>query len=263
MDHIADISEALLELGLSSSVTDEERAIVDTALLRAEAAVRRYLGYDPVYGSHTEFYPNADYQAGQREGVWEVSGDQAVMRELTSAQVDELQLRHIPVRSITHLYVDYDGRCGTKAGAFAAATEKTVGVDFWSNYDGVDSVGVSVCRDGILRSSGMWPVTTGSVKVVYVAGYKAAELHGQDSVLSALPILEAVVGETCRRVRSIMALKKRTGAGFVPGIITSESLGDYSYSVDSGSANQQVMGGDLCRASIERLMEFRNFGGAL
>jgi len=42
MPKIADISEVLLELGLGEAATDEERALAQASLQKAEGAVLRY-----------------------------------------------------------------------------------------------------------------------------------------------------------------------------------------------------------------------------
>ena len=113
---IADISEVLLELGLSASVTDEERAIAAAAMTRAEGAVRRYLRYDPVQRSRMEFYPQMDTNYLPLPFAWESEGDQAVQRFEARAATRQLQLQHVPVRSVTTLHVDYDARSGNGRG---------------------------------------------------------------------------------------------------------------------------------------------------
>jgi hypothetical protein len=264
MGSIADISEVLLELGLSSSSTEEERAVVSQAIARAEASVNHHLRYDPVQRMRTEYYPQQVLSYQPREGVWEADANQAYLRDLSEASTSELQLKHIPIRSIASLHIDYDGRGGAQVGSFAAETLKVEGTDYWPNYDGVDSGGSKLCKDGILRSIGRWPQTPGTVKVVYMAGYTAAELRGQDLVVNAGQIVEAVVVEACRRVRRMFAMKKRTGAGFAPGIVTSESLGDYSYSIDASSASRLTSGSsDLSAEAVDLLSGFVNWGWEL
>lgn len=256
---IADISEVLLELGLSDSATDEERAIASTMLVRVEGAIRQFLGYDPVQRSHTEFLPTFQGNAVGDQGAWEVEGGMAVQRGLSIGTSDRLQLTHLPIRSVTSLHIDYDGRSGAASGAFAASTLKVEGVDYWPNYDGVDDAGAKLCRDGIVMSLGLWPTTPGTIKVVYVAGYSAAELHGQDSTVDASPILESVIYETVRRVRRFFATKK-SSAGFLAGTLASESMGDYSYSVDGASASQLLGSGDLTPETKEKLSGFCRMG---
>jgi hypothetical protein len=260
MEHIADISEVLLELGLSDSVTDEERAIATTAIAKAEGAIRRFLGYDPVYQEHTEYYPMRTIGSQRRQGVLEVDGDVAVVRQLSEGATNVLALRHVPLRAVTALYIDYDGRSGARDGAFGSEALKTEGADFWANYDAVDSDGNGVAPDGILNSIGLWPTTPGTVKVVYMAGYTAAELRGQDTIIDASGINDAAVNEAVRRVKRFFAVKKQSRSGFVAGIVTSERLGDYSYSIDAASTAQLLGGGDLTPESKEKLQPFVNMG---
>jgi len=258
-DFVVSPSDVLEELGISSP-TDEETTIATNSITRAFGAVARFLRYDPRYKSHTEYYPQRGIAAGVGRGVWEVNDTEAYLREVSSAATEELQMKNIPIRSITSLYIDYDARSGSKTDAFAAATLKNEGVDFWANSDSLDSSDRKLCLDGILRSAGSWPTTAGTVKVVYVSGYTANEFAGTDGTVDASPIRESILFEATRRVRRMFALKKRTGTGLLPGIVTSENLGDYGYSIDAGSANKLVSGGDLDSSTKERLMDFVNMG---
>lgn len=260
MNTIVSISELLLELGLSSSVTDEERAIAQTALVRSAAAVRQYLGYDPVYGEHTEYYPKQQANTQDSEGVWEADGNSAVLRQTVEGATGQLQLQSLPVRSVTSLRIDYDGRSGAKSGSFSEETEKVEGEDYWPNYDKTDSDGDRVCSDGVVMSVGAWPNSPGTIQITYYAGYTQEELHGQDTSIDASPIQEAVLYEAVRRVRRHYSLRKSTRTGFVAGAITSESLGDYSYSADGASAAQLDRGGSLTPETKEKLSPFLNYG---
>ena len=208
---IIDDSLVLLELGLSDSPTDEERAIVQEAVTKAEGAVRKFLRYDPALAVRTEYYPQSRLDSPSQKGQWEVDANQAVFRRVSSAAVDELQLTHIPIRSspAIELWVDSDARFGTKSGSFAASSKKVEGTDFWPQYDMNDSAGRKVCNDGILRSFGRWPLEPGSVKVTYWAGYTDEELNGQDSLIDASPIMEVAVEEALRRAKKVLTLWKK------------------------------------------------------
>ena len=227
MPPIIDASEVLLEIGLSASATDEERAIVNSAIARATGNVKRHLMHDPTQASRIEFYPQADYDLMNRVGRWESDGSNAIFRQLSDVSISELYVQHIPIRSVTNLWIDSDGRSGTRDDAFAAETLKVEGTDFWPNYDGEDSDGNSICRDGIIRSYGGWPTTPGTVKLEYTAGYTAAELHGQDSVIDASPIVSVTIDEAVRMVRKAF-LNRKSGAGWLAGPLQSEKLGDLS-----------------------------------
>ncbi len=251
MSSIVDVSEVLLECGLSSSVTDEERAIANQAIAKAEGAIRSFLHYDPVRKTHTEFYPQQDTSQQRGYSRWEAEGDQAIYRTVARAATTELQLVHIPIREITSINVDYGAKSGTADDAFDSETLKVEGTDYWANYDSVDSDGNSVCMDGIVRSYGAWPTTPGTVKVVYVAGYTEAEFHGQDGSIDVTPIWEAALNEACKRVRKIMSLRKKAGVGFSPGSLKSEKLGDYSYTLDGSPGSIEVAIGGMSSISVE------------
>ena len=262
MGTIADISEILLELGLETP-TDLQRAVAAQALTRAAAAVRRHLKYDPAQASRTEYYPQGQIRPQGETSIWEASDNEAYLRARAGSAGDELQVQHIPVRSspAVDLRIDYDGRSGTKTGAFAAETAKVEGTDYWPNYDGQDADGNKLCRDGLIRSHGLWPAETGSIKIVYTAGYSAGELRGQVAAVDATPILSAVIDEAARRAKKAFVSGYTSRVGFVPGLVTSESLGDYSYSIDAALANKLFGSSyDLMGESKEALADFVNFG---
>lgn len=272
MGAIIDESLVLLELGLSGSATDEEKAMVTLGVRRAEGAVKRYLRYDPAQRVRTEFYPREDADSnGSRAQIWEADSDEAYVRRLASASSDQLQLSHLPVRqkdtagaNAIDLRIDYDGRFGTRSGSFAAPTQQTEGTDFWPVYDLLDSSGYGVCSDGILRSEGRWPGTPGAVKVTYLAGYTAAELNGQDAKLDASPITGAVLTESARIIKRALVVYKKGRAGHVAGPLISERLGDYSYQL-GGAAATTLFGGtwDLLPETVERLRDYVNFAAFL
>jgi len=264
MGQIVDISEVLLRLGLSSSVTEEERAIVGAALQEAEGEVKRHLRYDPAQASRTEFYPQQMIGASSREGAWESTNTEAYIRRVSESATSELFVRHLPIRSspAIDLRIDYDGKAGAKTGAFAVTTKKVEGTDFWPNYDMLDSDGHGVCRDGIVRSIGLWPTEAGSVKIAYTAGYTDSELHGQDTMIDASPIMGAIIGEAIRRAKIIFTNMK-TSRGWAAGNLNSESLGDYSYSTDGSGAGVTLSNATLLGTTKEKLADFVNWGFSL
>ena len=264
MGNIVDSSLVKLKLGLATSSSDEEDAIVSVAIRGAESAVRKFLKYDPVKRTRTEYYPQQDVSQSYGRGIWEANTNDAYLRRVSEAATDMLQVRHIPIRSdvAIQVFVDYDGRFGTKSGAFAAETEKTEGTDFWPQYDGNDDDGNAICLDGIIRAIGLWPVEPGAVKVVYSAGYSTDELCGTATLVDAQSIQEVVIDEAVRRFKKVMASsRKHVLAGHVAGPITSENLGKYSYSVDASMA-ADVVGSksDFTQESMMMLEEYVNMG---
>lgn len=234
-------SDALLLLGISSP-TAAETLIVQTALAGATASLIGFLQYDPELKSHIEFLPQMDQTLSSGAFIWEDSGDQVVVRRLAEASTNQLQLTHMPIRSITSLKVDYDGRSGARSGSFGSGTEWTEGVDFWPNYDGKDSSNQSICRDGILRSQGRWSNMAGTVRVEYVAGYSSAEINGTDSVINAFTLKDVVIDETMRAVNKVYSRRRSVLTGFTGTPKTGETLGDYSYTTDAGLLST-ILGG--------------------
>lgn len=257
---LIDPSRVMVELGLGESATEVQRATILQAIARAEAAVRRHLRYDPAQATRVEYYPQANFNQGSGEGVWETNDTSAYFRRLSGSAGDTLFVRHVPIRSITQLCIDYDGRNGTRSGAFGAGTVKTEGSDFWPNYDGVDSSSAKVCRDGIIHSHGLWPTEPGSVKIAYIAGYSVAELSGGDSVIDASAIQEAVLIESVLRARRSLGRAYSPRYGFAAGPLQSESLGDYSYSVGQADKGMAYGSGTVSAETREMLEAFVNFG---
>jgi len=262
---IVSTNDVLLELGITSTASAEEVAVVIGAIKNAEGAVKRFLRYDPESGTHTQYLPLSNKQRRVTEQVWESYGSEAILREYGSGWSTELQVQHIPIRSITSLYVDYDGRSGSRAGSFAAETLKTAGSDYWANWDGPDSDGNSYCLDGILRSEGLWPEKPGCVRVTYTSGYSADELAGDDSVLNARPIFETVLTEAARRAKRTFMTQYTTGGGWVAGTLTGETLGDYSWRGGGTTSEDGTYTNlyDILASSREVLNDYINMGWPL
>lgn len=263
---IVTIDDLMLELGITGTATAEEVAVCYLALKNAEGAVSRYLRYDPVYRSRTEYYPQSNKSMHITEQVWESYSGQAVLRNYGHGWGTELQVQHIPIRSVASLYIDYDGRSGARPGSFAAETLKTQGTDYWPNWDGQDSSGNRICRDGLLRSEGTWPESPGCVKMTYTAGYTATEFSGDDTAVNARPIYEAILTEAARRAKRTLMGRKKTGVGFIEGTITMERLGDYMYSTGGSAQSRDGTFGntyDILAATREILNDFVNWGWPL
>lgn len=257
--HLIDVSEILLLLGISTNPTDDERALAVLCTQYATGAIKRYLQYDPTQASRTEYYPQQDTTPVNAERIFDTNTTEAFERRVNGSAGMDLQLKHVPVRSITSLNIDYDGRFGTRSGSFGSSTLKTQGVDFWPVFDSVDSSGNPVCSDGILKSQGLWPQNPGSVKIVYIAGYSSDELRGKDSVIDASPIWEAACEETVRRFLKAKSRAKSALAGF-SGPLTSERLGDYSYTANSELMGVLIGNNDLLPETQDKLSQFVNYG---
>jgi len=258
---IVTIAEAYSELGITTP-TAAEASVVLRAIRKAEGAVKRYLRYDPVQRRRTEYYPMGNLSYQRSAAIWEVNETQAYLREGAGSSGSEIILKHLPVRAIVAMVVhtDSDGRSDTTEGAFVDL--KNEGSDFWPNYDGKDSAGYKICRDGIMRHVGAWPRTPGSIRIVYTAGYSTAEFRSGDGLVDATPIWDAALDETIRRAKKVFLNMKQT-EGWIAGTKQSEKLGDYSYSTGGASGvSDKAFGGswDMLPESKKNLQEFVNWG---
>jgi len=257
---IVDPSEVLTLIGLHDGATDAQRVVCQMSLRSAEGAVKKYLQYNPAQLERTEYYPRSDRNSGAG-GVWQANESQAYWERESGRSGVELQVQHLPIRSISAIYVDVDGRFGQKSGAFASGTQKTAGTDYWMTYDGNDSTGTGYCGDGIIRSFGIWPTEPGSIKIVYTAGYTPEELRGQDDILDASPIWSTIIDETIRRMKQAAARQYSSRGGLATGPKISESAGDYSYSTDASIYAKLIDGDrDLLPESKYKLRGFMNMG---
>lgn len=267
---IASEAEARAALGLLSTITDEERAALNLFLPQAEAVVKSHLQYDPEQRVATEFYPRADPSGGYiRTGVaWDVDSSHRAARAYAVGGGGQLhptlQLARLPVRSVTGLWIDYDGKFGQAPGAFGSGTEEEAGVGFWIEVE-QENVGLSGCLFG----ASQWPREPGSVKVAYRAGYSPIELLGRATAdetdadgnitsagVDGSPIKRAVLMTVSGAMQKWDALKK-SKTGFQPNK-QSEKLGDYSYTLGANAIATLAV--DLPAAAAEVLEPYVNYG---
>lgn len=255
-------------LGIESTISEDELGVLTLCHGWVEGLVKRWLKYDPEYKTHTEIHPRRnDLNAGQGIGVWDATSDgsKGVFERRGVARWHEyLMLDHIPLRAVSSVYEDYDARHGTQGGAFGASSLLTVGDEYVPVWDMTDSDGNSVGRTGMIQRYGSsWPSDPGTVKVTYTAGYTSKELSGYDSVINASPIRMAVVQEVGTNFRRWWMRRKSSRLGHIPGVLKSEKLGDYSYSLGGmeGSAVQELgFAADLTSGTKQILQPFRHMG---
>lgn len=254
---IVTIAEARTYLGLASSISEADEGLLNMVIAGAHAAVRKFLQYDPEYKeSRTEFYPRLQEYTDARMATLESDGERAYIDRISAGAGDILIVQHLPVRQVRALYVDENARHGTMSGAFAESTRLSEGVDFYPEYEQS-----GVCKSGIIRRvSGSWPATPGTVKITYECGYTAEELNGDADVFDARELKEGVLLAITRAFKARKLEQKSTLAGWTAGPMTSESLGDYSYSVDGSSVKFFNASAYLTPETKEKLQEFRHYG---
>lgn len=266
-------AELRVFLGLSASITDEERAVLNVIHPSAERKVKKHISYDPEQRSRTEFYPRHQATGGlaiRDYSVWDVNDSHTAARlEPRSTNVNRtLQLQHIPIRSVATVHVDYDGKHGENSSGFADSTLWVQGDDYWAEFEEAN-----VCRSGMLWANGAWPIVPGSVRVTYRAGYSTDEFAGRATTsatvsdvvttedLDGSGIKRAVIVTVVKAFQTWAALKKSTKLGFVPGPLSGEKLGDYSYTL-AGTSSEMIAGlmVELPGEARNALEEYRHYG---
>jgi len=268
-------AEARAVLGLLSSITDEERAVLTLLLPAVQNRIVKHIGYDPEQRSATEYYPRADPAGGYtRVDVgWGVDSShrraEMYYRGGGAPQYPTLQLARLPVREITDLRIDYDGKFGRGTNSFATASQKTRGTDYWEEFDESN-----VCMSGCVFGSSAWPTEPGTVRVTYRAGYSPDELAGRAETdataadgtittarLDGSGIKRAFLVQITKAMQTWANLKKSARVGYVPGAKQSETLGSYSYSLGgSGGADIAGLTVALCGEAIDELEPYVHWG---
>ena len=228
-------------LGLTGTITNQERGWLSMAHREAESAVKKFIGYDPEQRTATEYFPRRLGNEVSISNRWDVNESHTVARiDRTSGIYNRtLQLQRLPVRNIVDIREDLNGRFGKGSSAFPASTSLTEGEDYWTEWD-EDNLSLS----GLVVNNGAWNVTPGSIRVEYTGGYSIDELAGTATSAStsapfsnigidAGTISLAVKNECLRRFKTYAVQAKNAISGWLSGPVTSEKLGDYSYTIGS------------------------------
>jgi hypothetical protein len=251
-------AEIVAYLGLSSTPT-----LLTTMRPYAENAVSKFIGYPVELAQYTEFYPTRN-RVGERDNLVDVSGNKVVFYG-DDAVGNFLYVKHLPVRnsdasgaSDPSVFEDRDAKFGQGSDSpFAAATELTLGTDFYLDLD--DS---GICRSGnFIRTGSNWPSTVGSLKLVYHSGYTADELDG-NVALDMSDIKLAMLITASFLYKQAVLNGSTTAAGLTSGPMVQESLGDYSYMVAQGAAERMSYTRGAIPPEAMRLVEkYRNYRG--
>jgi hypothetical protein len=262
-------AEARVSLGLFSSISDLDRALLETLMPKVDAAIIEHLQYDPQYFADTdgEYYPRNWQREAASEGLWEVTATRAVYAG--RGRNDTIQAQRIPIRSIEEVRIDFTGGFGQRPNTFGDDKIRLAGIDYWH-----DLLSPYFNATGHIFAFAGWPVQPGSVLIKYTAGYTKRELSGQairtendpetsraGSGFNASGIKEAAELTLVKAFRQRKLLGKQATGGFTAGPITSERLGDYSYSVSEAIARDLAsMKVSLPAEAKEKLEPFRHYG---
>lgn len=264
-------SELRTSLGLTDP-DDLQTARMALAMTIGHAAVRKYLGYDPEQRvGPAEFYPRRE-NYDDSPGIWDVNPSHTRAQWVSSYGTFKfIQLERLPVRAVSQVLVDAAALHGQQSGDFGSGTEWTQGEEFWIEWDQEN-----LCKTGALIANGAWPSGIGTVKVTYRAGYSQAEFRGPATASSTdangiittqgvdASAIKAAALLTCMaKYHTLKAFAQSQLTGLHPtGPLSSESLGDYSYS----AANPQLaaliagMAVDVPPEAATLLQDFINYG---
>lgn len=192
------------------------------ALIRpaVEAAVKRFLTYDPEQATHVEFHPELNPKPLYGESDFVNSYDKIgsyIAQVNRGGRVNSvLQLKHIPVRTITSVYENVVAfTTGNPEGDFPAASLLP------ASYYRLDISESQLSWTGhLFRNYGNWLGEARTVKVTYVSGLTALELASSKYSSIKLATLVAIAHHWSGQLQRLQTLKNNgmlTEAKF-PGI---------------------------------------------
>ena len=170
---ITELGDIYALLGGSVS-NDADRATLLGLRAAGERLVKQYVGYHIEQKTHTEYYPlRGQVEAADQliEG-YEMVGDKAVAYGRHTLSNRVLQLRNLPVRSITNIW-ENPAAWDTAGGSFPDSTKLTNGSDYQLDLEDDDGSWTG----HVFRRSGSWSDSPRSIKIVYVAGLTENELE--------------------------------------------------------------------------------------
>ncbi len=264
--------ELRLMVGLEATITDAEEMALTVLHPMCEQAVTNFLGYDPVQRQRTEFYPRGDATSNipaLREDRWEPNRSHTVaqIRRNRGNGQRTLQMKHLPIREIITIHQDLDGRFGQGLNTpFDTDTLLITGDEYWVEFEEAN-----LGESGLIINHGIWAGVPGSVRVIYIAGYSQEEFAGRafnattsapytNVGVNASGIRRAVILTFAQAFATYFATQKSQRLGkMLPGILSSEKIGDYSYNLNTSQmiASMTVA---IPTAAEDALEEFRHWG---
>jgi len=258
---IANRAEVQMYLG-KSTLTDAELGLLSMLHPLVEQSVIADLGYNPAYTLQTELLP-----IGQPTGVKDNLDDYDVVNAVVISGRAQgngrfLALKHLPVWDTASLEVreDIGANAGQFPGAFADSSLLIKGRDYWldgSEFHDVNGSATLCSRTGRLGRFAVWPREPRCVKVQYHGGWTREQLDNGP----ASPIKMAVVLTMVKAWKQATTLAK---VGTKAGPVTSESIGKYSYSIDTNTLNELTsFTASLPQEARMLLQPFKNYGNLL
>jgi len=199
-------------LGLSSM-----DSLAKFVQVQAENHVKDFLGWKEIeQNTWTEYYPIHEGYTQTSDPQYVVNNAHTMAVPMLYYQPRVIQLRHIPVRSITNFWEDPTGFFGQPTGSFSAPA-LTQGNDYFLK---VEEPGISWTGQ-LVRLWYWFSSMPGSQKVQYVSGFTQPELAGRYS------IFKTAIAETAAE---LYMRGKALSLGHLPNIASESDGGGVSVS---------------------------------
>ena len=222
-----------------------------------EKDIAQFIGWEVERASYTRFYPKGD--VGGKDDYF-VAQFGSIPRVGGTSDALCLDHKYVLLNSTLRVY-EYSGAYyGQVSETNWANNELTRGTHYALEMDGDQNVS----RSGILLRLGAdWPRGRGGVKVEYMAGFTATELNGnmngEADHTDASDIRLATLQALGRAFNQAKMHQYNQKTGRVGGLVTSESIGGYSYSMEGGSAVAMAGMGQILPVEVQhRLWKYSN-----
>jgi hypothetical protein len=231
-------AEILTSLGLSTTATDSDIALINLFQGPVERLVKEFVGFEIEYGTFVEYFPDRGLFTPLDmliEGYEGASG-RAVPIERFRSDNRLIQLNNLPVRTVNTVYEDPGAWDMAVAGvpSYASTSQLFEGTDWMldikraAGAQGNLTYTYPLCTSGfIFRRTGVWSNVERAVKISYNAGYTAAEIQ------TIFPMAKlAVLHDVGRHFNQAKFQRPNRFTGAGGGAVTSESIGGYNVSAD-------------------------------
>lgn len=248
---IATLAEMRSWLGLTAPYDANDTFVLNVLLASVDRVFADFLGYSISQATRTEYYP-ARVNLTQRDALvdgYERSGTNKVIpidRYRNERRV--LALLHVPVTEIVSIYENPDA-WNTDPPTFDNLL--TAGDDYALDIEqnGASQTGF------VIRNTGPWSAAERCIKVTYTAGYTEAQLGDAFAQLKYAFMMQVMVSFNTVKIHRMAGR-----VGGMPGIIASESLGDWSASYDTlTNARLYGMSNRLAPEVSEILEDYMNY----
>ena len=220
-------AEAQTVIGKANSITNADLGLLNLAMPIADQALKTWAGYSLEQATYTHFLPARSRNA-TASGIafYDRVGDKAIAVPNSQTR-SKLLLPETPVRSITSIHQERNAYAGQASGSFESDALLVANTDYWLDLDEV-----GLAKSGIVYRVSTWPNQPRSIKVIYLAGYTAAEL----GTGIAATIKLAAMMTFSHVFNSLRQEQSSEGVGTV----LSERLGDWSATYDKGATEVLV-----------------------